>query len=93
MFFVSENRVDFQRSLAIADERRKLYGVQFHPEVDLSVSGKKILHNFLFRIAGVIDGFTIDNREQKCIQEIRSVVVDKKVLVSLYQLMFILDIV
>ncbi|VIO94121.1 Uncharacterized protein BM_BM7719 [Brugia malayi] len=66
---------------AIADERRKLYGVQFHPEVDLSVSGKKILHNFLFRIAGVIDGFTIDNREQKCIQEIRSVVVDKKVLV------------
>ncbi|EJW81164.1 hypothetical protein WUBG_07927, partial [Wuchereria bancrofti] len=66
---------------AIADERRKLYGVQFHPEVDLSVCGKKILHNFLFGIAGVVDGFTIDNREQKCIQEIRSVVVDKKVLV------------
>uniref|UniRef100_A0A1I7VX56 GMP synthase (glutamine-hydrolyzing) n=1 Tax=Loa loa TaxID=7209 RepID=A0A1I7VX56_LOALO len=66
---------------AIADERRKLYGVQFHPEVDLSICGKEILHNFLFGIAGVTGGFTIDNREQKCIQEIRSVVVDKKVLV------------
>uniref|UniRef100_A0A0R3S626 GMP synthase (glutamine-hydrolyzing) n=1 Tax=Elaeophora elaphi TaxID=1147741 RepID=A0A0R3S626_9BILA len=66
---------------AISDERRKLYGVQFHPEVDLSICGKEILHNFLFDIAGVTDGFTIDNREQKCIQEIRSVVADKKVLV------------
>uniref|UniRef100_A0A8R1XLA8 GMP synthase (glutamine-hydrolyzing) n=1 Tax=Onchocerca volvulus TaxID=6282 RepID=A0A8R1XLA8_ONCVO len=66
---------------AIADERRKLYGVQFHPEVDLSICGKEILHNFLFDIAGVTGGFTIDNREQKCIQEIRSVVMDKKVLV------------
>uniref|UniRef100_A0A915PIU1 GMP synthase (glutamine-hydrolyzing) n=1 Tax=Setaria digitata TaxID=48799 RepID=A0A915PIU1_9BILA len=67
--------------VAIADERRKLYGVQFHPEVDLSICGKEILHNFLFDIAGVTDGFTIDNREQKCIQEIRSLVADKKVLV------------
>ncbi|OZC12038.1 GMP synthase family protein [Onchocerca flexuosa] len=66
---------------AIADERRKLYGVQFHPEVDLSICGKEILHNFLFDIAGITGGFTIDNREQKCIQEIRSVVMDKKVLV------------
>ncbi|CAG9532749.1 unnamed protein product [Cercopithifilaria johnstoni] len=66
---------------AIANERRKLYGVQFHPEVDLSTCGREILHNFLFGIAGVTGGFTIDNREQKCIQEIRSIVVDKKVLV------------
>ncbi|VDK68377.1 unnamed protein product [Litomosoides sigmodontis] len=66
---------------AIANEGRKLYGVQFHPEVDLSICGKEILHNFLFDIVGVTGCFTIDNREQKCIQEIRSVVVDKKVLV------------
>ncbi|KAL3994749.1 GMP synthase (glutamine-hydrolyzing) N-terminal domain [Acanthocheilonema viteae] len=66
---------------AIANERRKLYGVQFHPEVDLSICGKEILHNFLFDIAGITGSFTIDNREQKCIQEIRSVVMNKKVLV------------
>lgn len=56
--------------------------MQFHPEVDLSVCGKQILHNFLFDIANVTGGFTIDNREQKCIQEIRSIVMDKKVLVG-----------
>lgn len=85
MFFVGTIIIiiSFSKILAIADERRKLYGVQFHPEVDLSISGKEILHNFLFDIAGVTDGFTIDNREQKCIQEIRSVVADKKVLVGL----------
>lgn len=57
--------------------------MQFHPEVDLSICGKEILHNFLFDIVGVTGCFTIDNREQKCIQEIRSVVADKKVLVGL----------
>ncbi|MCP9261750.1 GMP synthase [Dirofilaria immitis] len=64
-----------QPSKAIADERRKLYGVQFHPEVDLSICGKEILRNFLFDIAGVTGSFTIDSREEKCIQEIRSVMV------------------
>lgn len=67
---------------AIADERRKLYGVQFHPEVDLSVAGKEIFHNFLHEIADITGDFTMDSREQQCIDEIRSVVGDKKVLVS-----------
>ncbi|VDK54501.1 unnamed protein product, partial [Gongylonema pulchrum] len=66
---------------AIADERRKVYGVQFHPEVDLSLAGKDIFHNFLYDIAGITGDFTMQNREQLCIQEIRSIVGDKKVLV------------
>eukprot|EP00662_Eupelagonemidae_sp_cell21_P053822 gene53822-34991_t len=33
---------------AIGCDRRKLYGVQFHPEVDLSVNGIAMLRNFLF---------------------------------------------
>lgn len=56
--------------------------MQFHPEVDLSLCGKEILHNFFFDIAGVVGGYTIDNREQKCMQEIRSTALDKKVLVG-----------
>ncbi|VDN07613.1 unnamed protein product [Thelazia callipaeda] len=66
---------------AIANEKRKIYGLQFHPEVDLSINGRQILHNFLYGIAGVKGDFTMGSREQKCVQEIRSVVGDKKVLV------------
>ncbi len=37
---------------AIADETRKLYGVQFHPEVVHTPKGASLLSNFLFNVAG-----------------------------------------
>jgi len=38
---------------AIADSERKIYGVQFHPEVVHSEQGTQILQNFLFRISKI----------------------------------------
>jgi GMP synthase (glutamine-hydrolysing) len=37
---------------AMGDKRRRLYGVQFHPEVKHTVHGREILANFLFRACG-----------------------------------------
>ncbi|XP_055502259.1 GMP synthase [glutamine-hydrolyzing] isoform X2 [Leucoraja erinacea] len=68
---------------AIANETKKLYGVQFHPEVDLTQHGKDILKNFLFDIAGCSGTFTVQNREAECIQEIQRKVGHSKVLVLL----------
>ncbi|KAF1765493.1 hypothetical protein GCK72_005445 [Caenorhabditis remanei] len=65
----------------ICNEQRKLYGVQFHPEVDLTTHGSKMFENFLFKIVGCCGNFTIQNREQACIDEIKNIVGDKKVLV------------
>ncbi|CAI2338382.1 unnamed protein product [Caenorhabditis sp. 36 PRJEB53466] len=65
----------------ICDEERKLYGVQFHPEVDLTANGNKMFENFLFKIVGCLGKFTIENREDQCIAEIKEIVGDKKVLV------------
>ncbi|XP_039613320.1 GMP synthase [glutamine-hydrolyzing] [Polypterus senegalus] len=67
----------------IANEQKKLYGVQFHPEVDLTESGKDMLRNFLFDIAGCSGNFTVQNREQDCIHEIKEKVGNSKVLVLL----------
>jgi hypothetical protein len=36
-------------NVAIADEKRGFYGVQFHPEVNHTENGIKILHNFSLR--------------------------------------------
>lgn len=58
-----------------------MYGVQFHPEVDLTTNGTQMFANFLFKIAGCLGKFTIKNREQSCIDEINQIVGDKKVLV------------
>ena len=65
----------------IADEKRKIYGVQFHPEVDLSINGMKMLENFLFSICNIRKEFTIDTKIEDAVVEIRKKVGKKKVLV------------
>ncbi|XP_064197576.1 GMP synthase [glutamine-hydrolyzing]-like [Anguilla rostrata] len=68
---------------AIANEQKKLYGTQFHPEVDLTERGTDMLRNFLFDVAGCASGFTMQSRQQSCIREIRQRVDKSKVLVLL----------
>ncbi|XP_022085524.1 GMP synthase [glutamine-hydrolyzing]-like [Acanthaster planci] len=66
---------------AIANEDKRLYGVQFHPEVDLTEHGKDMLHNFLYRVASLTGTYTISNRQEACIKEIQEKVGSSKVLV------------
>jgi len=56
---------------AIENHEKKLYGVQFHPEVDLSQNGVAMMRNFLFKVAGCTQSFTMVRREDSCIQELR----------------------
>ncbi|XP_012282535.1 GMP synthase [glutamine-hydrolyzing] [Orussus abietinus] len=64
----------------IASDKMNLYGVQFHPEVDLTLNGKAMLHNFLFGVAGLTGNYTLRGREDQCIQYIRDTVGSNKVL-------------
>ncbi|KAI6197279.1 Glutamine amidotransferase [Aphelenchoides besseyi] len=65
---------------AIANESKKIYGVQFHPEVDLTENGRRMFENFLRKVVGLHATYTIANREKLCIDYIRDVVGDKKIL-------------
>ncbi|HYH04629.1 MAG TPA: glutamine-hydrolyzing GMP synthase [Bacillota bacterium] len=67
--------------VVIADEQRKLYGVQFHPEVDLTTNGKQMMANFLFKICGLSGNYALDDRIQTAIDKIREKVKDEKILV------------
>ena len=66
---------------AMECEEKRLYGVQFHPEVDLSVDGNAIFSNFLFNVCGLSGSYTMACREQSAIEYIRESVGDKRVLV------------
>eukprot|EP00931_Biecheleriopsis_adriatica_P057029 TRINITY_DN3381_c0_g2_i5.p1 TRINITY_DN3381_c0_g2~~TRINITY_DN3381_c0_g2_i5.p1 ORF type:complete len:686 (-),score=145.50 TRINITY_DN3381_c0_g2_i5:201-2258(-) len=55
----------------IGNDGKKIYGVQFHPEVDLSINGNVMLKNFLFGICGLRGLFTPVSREEQCIRLIR----------------------
>lgn len=65
---------------AVGNDDKKMYGVQFHPEVDLTTDGKAMLSNFLFKIAKLKPTYTMKNRKQQAIDEIREKVGDLSVL-------------
>ncbi|XP_019864567.1 GMP synthase [glutamine-hydrolyzing] isoform X2 [Aethina tumida] len=64
----------------ICNEKLNLYGVQFHPEVDLTTNGKLMLKNFLCDVAGLTGNYTMQGREAECIKYIKESVGDNKVL-------------
>ena len=57
---------------AIENAERKLYGVQFHPEVDLSVDGSQMIRNFLFGVTGLTGAYSAKCRQELAIEYIRS---------------------
>lgn len=66
---------------AIADESRAYYGVQFHPEVELTTHGTVILKNFLYGICGLEGTYTMENRIEKAVAEISAAAGHNNVLV------------
>ena len=68
---------------AAVHPRKKLYGVQFHPEVVHTPMGGKMLRNFLFNICGCKHGWTMKSFARDAIESIRNTVGDKKVILGL----------
>ncbi len=68
---------------AIRNTARKIYGVQFHPEVVHTPRGKEVLRNFLYRICGCAGGWSPTSFIENAITEIRARVGDGKVICAL----------
>jgi GMP synthase (glutamine-hydrolysing) len=68
---------------AIGDTNRKLYGLQFHPEVTHTPQGKDILRSFLYDDCGCQGGWTARNFIEESIAQIRDQVGDGKVICGL----------
>lgn len=68
---------------SIADNDRKFYGVQFHPEVRNSEYGLDILRRFAFDVCGAKANWTMDDFIDMQIDEVRKEVGDKKVILGL----------
>ena len=65
------------------DPARQIYAVQFHPEVQHSVEGHKLFHNFLYNVCKCAGDWKMETFVQDKIQEIRETVKDGKVLLAL----------
>ncbi|RCL03540.1 MAG: GMP synthase (glutamine-hydrolysing) [Candidatus Tokpelaia sp. JSC161] len=62
---------------AIADEKRGFYGIQFHPEVHHTIHGVRLIQNFLYKIIGLKDRWTMANYQARAISMIREEVGEK----------------
>ena len=68
---------------AIANHQKKLYGVQFHPEVVHSVCGLALIRNFVYHICDCEPTWTTAAFVEQAVREIRGKVGDKRVLLAL----------
>ena len=68
---------------AMGDDTRKLYGVQFHPEVTHTEFGKQILGNFLFSVCGCAGDWKMEDYAEQIIAKYKKTLQGKKVLLAL----------
>ena len=68
---------------AFAEPNRKLYGVQFHPEVVHTPQGKEILEHFLYDVCECHGDWTMESFITQAVREIKDTVGTKKVLCAL----------
>ena len=67
----------------IENSERRLYGIQFHPEITHTENGKEIFKNFLFSICKVKKRWKIISEKAKMIKEIKLIVKKDKVICAL----------
>lgn len=68
---------------AMQNVDRKLYAMQYHPEVLHSEHGKEMIHNFLFEVCGCTGTWTMANYAKTAVADIKKTVGDGKVVLAL----------
>ena len=69
-------------NVAIANEEKGFYGVQYHPEVNHTENGVKMIRNFLYEVCHAAGDWTMEDYKNTAIAAIREKVGDGKVLLA-----------
>lgn len=67
----------------MANEDKKIYGIQFHPEVNHTVDGTKIIHNFVYNICGCSGDWKMSSFVEESVKSLKAKIGDKKALCAL----------
>jgi GMP synthase (glutamine-hydrolysing) len=81
--FTSIAHTDNSPISAIKNAEKKIFGIQFHPEVAHTPKGKAILRNFLYKICGCKGGWNATSFIARAVADIRSRVGEGKVICAL----------
>ena len=81
--FIVSGKTSHCDAAVMEEGERKLFGVQFHPEVVHTEQGKKVLSNFLFSLSGLKPEWRMGSFVAQKVEEIRKLVKEKKVICGL----------
>lgn len=81
--FLTAGRTESSNFAAVEDRKRKLYGLQFHPEVAHTPRGKEILQNFVYHICHCAMDWTMGSFIAEACARVREQVGDEKVVLGL----------
>ncbi len=81
--FVITASTENTKIAAMANRKRRLYGLQFHPEVEHTPKGKTMLQNFLFDVCECKRSWTMKQFAAQAIAQIKETVNDKKIILGL----------
>ena len=81
--FVSIAHTDHCPNAAIWNAEKRLFGTQFHPEVENTPNGTQMIHNFLYLVCGAQGDYNMRDVEQRLLEQIRSQVGKEHVVLGL----------
>lgn len=81
--FVSIASTDTCPNAAIANVHKRLYGLQFHPEVENTPNGTQMIRNFLYEVCNAAGDYDIHDYETRMIGDIRAQVGSEHVILGL----------
>ncbi|WP_059049712.1 glutamine-hydrolyzing GMP synthase [Paenibacillus senegalimassiliensis] len=81
--FVVDASTEHAPIAGFAHPDRKMYGVQFHPEVRHSIHGNEMIRNFLYEICGCEGNWSMETFIEDAVRDIRNQVGDSNVLCAL----------
>jgi len=70
-----------EAAAGIYNEEKNIYGVQFHPEVDMTINGKTVFENFLRKICGITEKYSLEDRLVQAVDKVKTQALGSKVMV------------
>ncbi len=81
--FVNIASTDNCPNAGMANETKKIYGIQFHPEVNHTVDGTKIIHNFVYNVCGCSGDWKMSSFVEDSVKKLQEKIGNKKALCAL----------
>ena len=71
------------QNAAMENDSKKLYGIQFHPEVNNSINGTQVIKNFLYNVCNCSGDWQISSFVEESVKNLKEKIGDKKALCAL----------